>query len=376
MSSPPTSKPKPNFYPPWAPRFWNGLGVRDYSRLMIENRFQVHPSKWAMAFLVGGCSIINSTLAAGQSFLYSQKIAEIELTQPPVFVIGHWRSGTTLMHELIGLDPQFAFPTNFDAFVPRHLLVSRYFLYPLVKLLLPSRRPMDNMKLDASYPQEDDFALCSMGAPTPYRRIAFPNRDNPHYNYLNLSDESPEKQEALRRSLSLFFKILTIRYNQRLVLKSPPHTGRVKQLMKWFPGAKFIHMTRNPYDLVPSTMRLWRLLDSIQGFQLPKYSDNQLRSYIHQCKDSMYQSYLSVRSSIPKDQLFEIQFESLVNSPVDQMERLYTQLELGNSEAVKDRITAYFESRKSHQKNRLAIDETLKIEIDDRWAEYQQNFGY
>ena len=128
-----------------------------------------------MMALVGGCSLINSSLNRLQKALYRAKIEATHIERPPVFIIGHWRSGTTLMHELISLDKRFAFPSNFEAFVPQHFLLTRHLMYPLVSLLMPRKRPMDSMTMNASSPQEDDFALCSYGAPTPYLRIAFPN---------------------------------------------------------------------------------------------------------------------------------------------------------------------------------------------------------
>ena len=191
------------------------------------------------------------------------------------------------MHELMSMDERLAFPNNFDAFLPHHFLVSRPVLYPLVKMLMPSKRPMDNMKMGVELPQEDDFALCVYGAPTPYRRIAFPNRSSRDHLNLDLASATPQTQQLVHQSMEHFLKMLTAQYNSQLVLKSPPHTGRLKQLSQWFPGAKFIHMSRHPYRLVPSTMKLWKLLDLLQGFQLPKYDDVWLKNYIFECKNLM-----------------------------------------------------------------------------------------
>ena len=372
----PTKKPKSNWYPPWAPRFWNGMLVSDYYRLMRENRFQVHPSKYGMAIMVGGCSILNSTLASVQRMTHGRKIAAAQLQCPPVFIIGHWRSGTTLMHELMSMDTRLAFPTNFDAFIPNHFLVSRHVFYPVIKMLMPRRRPMDDMSMGVGSPQEDDFALCASGAPTPYRRIAFANRPNREHLSLNLDSASAAIQKQLGDSLTHFLKSLTLRYQSQLVLKSPPHTGRLRQLAEWFPGAKFVHLSRHPYKLVPSTMRLWKLLDAIQGFQLPKYDDTWLKNYIFECKDLMYTAYLDQRSEIPDNQLVEVKFEEMVADPVEQMRRVYEQLEMDQFDRVQPSIEEYFRSRQGHQTNLLSIDDTLKVEIDNNWHQYMETFDY
>jgi hypothetical protein len=369
------TKPKPNWYPPWAPRFWNGMRVSDYFQLLRENRFKIHPLKYGMCFMVSGCSLMNSALCRVQNLTHGKKIAQAKI-EPPIFVVGHWRSGTTLMHELLSLDSRLAFPTNFDAFIPGHLLVSRFAFYPIVKMLMPSRRPMDNMRMSVSSPQEDDFALCTLGAPTPYRRIAFPNQPNRDHLALNLSSASPELQADLHRAMDQFLRTLTVRYQSRLVLKSPPHTGRIKQLAEWFPGAKFIHVSRHPYKLVPSTMRLWRLLDSLQGFQVPKYDETKLKNYIFECKELMYSAYFDQKDSLPANQLAEVRFEDLIANPTDVMSSVYDQLELGEFDRNQGNIEGYFESRKDHKKNPFQLDSMLKADIDSNWQQYMQAFGY
>ena len=348
----------------------------DYFRLLKENRFQVHPTRYPMAALTGVCSVVNSSLAQVQRLAYGKKIANAKLNGPPVFIIGHWRSGTTLMHELISMDQRFNFPSNFEAFIPTHFLVSRPVIYPLIRLLLPGRRPMDNMSMSASSPQEDDFALISFGAPTPYRRMAFVNRPNRDHLALNFDNASPIVESQLREAMETFLKSLTIRHQSRLVMKSPPHTGRVAQLAKWFPDAKFIHLSRHPYKLVPSTIRLWKLLDLLQSFQVVKYDDTWLKNYIFECKDLMYSSYFEHRDELPSNRLAEVRFEDLVDQPLEQLGKVYDQLELGGFEDVKPNLEDYFERKKSHKKNEHQLDEKLKLEIDSNWQDYMAEFGY
>lgn len=348
----------------------------DYYRLLRENRFQVHPARFPMSVLVGGCSVANSTMAALQRWRYKTTIANTPLKGPPVFIIGHWRSGTTMMHELLAKDPRFSFPSNFDAFIPSHFLVSRVLFYPLVKLLMPSRRPMDDMPLGADSPQEDDFALCADGAPTPYRRIAFPNRPHRDHLDLNLDQATPETRRQLEEAMRRFLQALTVRYQTQLVLKSPPHTGRLRQLAEWFPEARFVHLSRHPYQLVPSTMRLWRLLDQLQGFQLPRYDDTWLKNYIFECKDLMYSAYFEHRGELPANRLVEVRFEDLVEDPLPQIQRVYQQLELGGFEQVRPALASYFQQRSGHRTNRHQLEPELQSDIDTNWSEYMKEFGY
>ena len=348
----------------------------DFWRLIRQNRFQIHPSRFPMTGLVGACSVTNTVLSWIQRLTHGRKIQETELMGPPVFIIGHWRSGTTLMHELIALDDRFNFPSNFDAFIPNHFLVSRSLFYPLVQLLMPPKRPMDNMAMGAGSPQEDDFAMVSYGAPTPYRRIAFPNRPNKDHLDLNLSASSSTTQRAVHQAMDTFLRALTLRYRSQLVLKSPPHTGRLELLAKWFPNAKFVHLSRHPFKLVPSTMRLWRLLDELQGFQVPSYDDTWLKNYIFECKDLMYSAYFEQRSGLRSNQLVEVRFEDLVADPANQMKRVYEKLELGGYRDLKPKIENYFAQKKDHKRNQLDLEDGLKTDIEANWKSYMSAFDY
>ena len=356
------------------------MSTGSYLELLKHNRLQVHPARYPMMVLVSGCSVVNSSLNRLQKIFYSAKIDATRIEQPPVFIIGHWRSGTTLMHELISLDERFAFPSNFEAFVPKHFLLTRHVMYPLINLLMPGKRPMDSMTMNASSPQEDDFALCSYGAPTPYRRIAFPNNRGDDHLQLD-PDRTGENQgqsdEQVKEALTHFYKSLTLRYaGRQLVLKSPPHTARLDRLAEWFPGAKFVHVSRHPHKLVSSTMRLWRLLDEIQGFQLARYDDQWLKNYVFQCQSLMYDSYFRHRDALPENQLAEIRFEDLIQSPTDTLQKVYQQLEIGDFAAARPAIEKYFADRKGHRTNPVELNAELVAEIDSHWRPYAEAFGY
>ena len=353
------------------------MAFGDYVSLLRENKFQIHPYKYPMTALVGGTSIINSCCAAVQRLFLNKKIADTHIEQPPIFVIGHWRSGTTLMHELLSLDQRFAYPNTVDTFTPGHFLLTRHLLEPLLWLILPKKRPMDDMSVRVDSPQEDDFALCAYGAPTPYRRVAFPNRKGRDHLQLNLSLAEPNQRVELQRALEHFIKSLTIRYGKkRLVLKSPPHTGRVKQLAQWFPQAKFIHLSRHPHKIVASTMRLWKLLDEHQAFQIPDYDEPWLKNYIFECKDLMYQAYFQQREAFQENQLAEVSFESLLKDPLNVMRGIYDQLELGEFDANEESIRSYFDARKGHKIKTSGIAPEFAEDIDHHWREYMEAFGY
>ncbi|MGI9516402.1 MAG: sulfotransferase family protein [Pirellulaceae bacterium] len=369
-------QPRANSYPFYAPRFWAGMGVSDYVGMMARNRFRVHLSRWPMVGLVGGCTVASSALALFQRMFLNRKIENTELAGPPIFVVGHWRSGTTLLHELLSLDEEFAYPTTFQCFVPTHHVASRPFIQPLVKLLMPSRRPMDAMPAGADLPQEDEFAMPCMGAPSPYFFLAFCREQAPWLEMLNFEGADPADIESLRNAITWFYKSVTYKKDKRLVLKSPTHTGRIAHLSRWFPGARFVHITRHPYKIFPSTVHLWKSLCRYQGYQLVPRDDQVFVDYVHECYQRMYAGYFSQIDEIPRENVVEIRFEEMLQDPEAAISGIYEQFELPGFEKVQPRINEFWSQRKSHRRNKTQLDETQRRQVDEIWGDYMERFEY
>jgi hypothetical protein len=191
---------------------------------------------------------------------YGRRIARTPIQQPPLFILGHWRTGTTLLHELLILDPRHTFPTTYECLEPNHFLLTERLFTRWLTFLMPSRRPMDNMAAGWDRPQEDEFALCMMGQPSPYLTVAFPNQPPAFPEYLDLTGVPPRALASWKRAFYGFLQRLTFKDPRRLVLKSPPHTARIEVLLELFPEARFVHIVRDPVVVFPSTVNLWKSL--------------------------------------------------------------------------------------------------------------------
>ncbi|HTQ40158.1 MAG TPA: sulfotransferase, partial [Pirellulales bacterium] len=331
---PPLAKKlKLNSYPWYSPRFWHGMCLGDYWKMLARGRFRFHPLRVCMALIIGGCAVGNSAFAFLQRLIYGRRIAATEIKEPPIFIIGHWRSGTTYLHELMVCDQRLSYPTYYECYEPNHFLVTGWFAPTLLWPLLPGKRPMDNMATGWHRPQEDEFALVAMGAPTPYFRMAFPNEPAPYDEFLDMDGCAPSDLERWRADMKRFVQMLTLKKGKRLVMKSPPHTGRIAELARLFPGAKIVHIVRDPAVIFPSTRRLWVSLDAAQGFQHPHYRD--LDEYVFSAFERMYRGFNRQRAAIPDNQICELKYEDLVRDPIGQLRRIYEQLELGDFEAVR-----------------------------------------
>lgn len=126
--------------------------------------------------LLPGLGIYNSLMRAVERALYGRRVRDFTLAHAPLFIIGHWRSGTTLLHNLLAQDPQFGFPTMYQAAFCNHFLLTQDVVTRLTGWLMPTTRPMDNLPAGWQIPQEEDIGMAIQCQISPYVLAADPDR--------------------------------------------------------------------------------------------------------------------------------------------------------------------------------------------------------
>ena len=356
------------------PRIWQGCDFFAWLRLLARNRFAVHWRYAYIAVIATLVSLFHTMLRYVQEALYGRQIANTPIRQPPIFIIGHWRTGTTLLHELLILDERHSYPNSYECFEPNHFLLTERFFTRRLRFLMPAHRPMDNMAAGWDRPQEDEFALCMMGQPSPYLTIAFPNRPPQYQEYLDLEALSSRALASWKRALMTFVQRLTYRNPKRLILKSPPHTARLKVLIDMFPDARFVHIVRDPFVLFPSTVNLWKSLYRTHGLQEPTFAG--LEEYVFATFNRLYDKLEEGRKRIPSEQFHELRYEDLVRDPIGQMRALYERLELGGFDSYLPRLENYLAGISGYETNRYEVGPELRAEIARRWGKVIQRYGY
>ncbi|MCD0458327.1 sulfotransferase [Roseiconus lacunae] len=364
-------------------------------RLLREGSFQVHPSRWSHLLGVSLAVPANTVLSGIQKLVFGRRLAAAELHGPPVFIIGHWRSGTTLLHELMVLDERYSSPSTFQCFAPHHFLVTEWIFQKFFRWLLPGKRPMDNMATGWDRPQEDEFALMNLGLPSPYRHIAFPNQPPRYLEYLDFNGVPRSELNVWLAGLKRFLLAVSTVTGRPLVIKSPTHTGRIAELANAFPDARFIHVTRDPRSLFPSTCRLWHSLADVQGLQVPRpyraIEENALKDgtdnktdplapekqYVVDCFKRMYGAYLRDRDKIDPGRIVELRYEDLIADPVESLGSIYQRLRLSEFDSVRTTIEAWASrEHRSYKVNRHQLSEADERLIREQWADYFEAYGY
>ena len=358
----------------WQLRIWSGMIVSTWFRLLRANRFAVGPVRLGMAVAISLIASINTVLWLVQEAWWGRRISRTELVEDPVFVLGHWRSGTTLLHELLVLDPRHTYLDTYACFAPNHFLISSRLIKWWLRFLLPPRRPMDNMLVSWDAPQEDEWALCNMGLPSPYLWLTFPNRPRPFREYVDLRTLPAAELARWKAGLLKVLKTLTLQSRKRIVLKNPLHTSRLRVLAEMFPKARFVHIVRNPYVVFPSTVRTWMRMSHYHGLQVPRHEG--LEEAVYQDFTHMYEVFEEDRKAIDQARVCDVRYEDLVRDPVDQLRSVYEQLDLGNFEPARCAVEEYAARTRSFKTNRYAINPQVRHEIVRRWSTFIDRYGY
>jgi hypothetical protein len=351
-----------------------GVTFGDWVRLLRENRFAIDPSYWLRAQAITTQSLLNAAVRRHEERTYLPRVMAVGLP-PPVFVLGHWRSGTTYLHHLLAADRRFAAPNVYQTSYPHTFLTTEARSARFVGAMLPPTRPMDNVRQAPDAPNEDEFAVCAMTFRSPCVGWVFPRRADHYDRYLTFRGVPEREVEEWRQALVLYLKKLTWKHGKPLLLKSPPHTCRIKLLLGLFPEARFVHIHRNPFTVYQSTrhtlsrvLRLTRL----QGGSGYDAEGSVLRRY-----REMYDVIFEERGLIPAGRYCEVGFEALEADPIGTVRGVYEALSLPDFGGVETDLRAYVDTISGYRKNsfpELAPD--LRDRIAVEWRRCFDEWGY
>jgi hypothetical protein len=297
-------------------------------------------------------------------------------SKPPIFIVGHWRSGTTFLHSVLSQSPQFAYTSPLAVGLPWDFLTLGNALRPILESALPKDRFIDRVPVNPDSPQEDEIALASMQLLSFYQGLYFPQQFTKHFNAGIFFEGCTDAEiEAWQQAMVLFCKKLQMQNpDQQLLIKNPVYTARVRRLRKLWPKAKFIHIYRNPYVVYRSTLNFYDKLFqelSLQAFDQVPINEIVLKSY-----PKMIETVLEDTAALPKEDFAEVRFETFEANPVEQLESIYSRLELSGWETDLPYFQQYLESQKHYKKNDYAFPAEMIEQVRDCWQPLLQRWHY
>jgi omega-hydroxy-beta-dihydromenaquinone-9 sulfotransferase len=312
-------------YPRWALRFWHGMTFGVWWALLKRHGFRVERFGVGLALSVSILSLFNTILAFYGALTRGYWIRRARPHQQPWIIVGHNRSGTTLLHELMATDSRWTYPDTYQCFCPSHWLVSRFYAKRILSVFLPPKRPGDGMSVGFDRPQEDEFALINLGACSPYESMAYPKDEPLPEMNPDLEAAGGQRREDWKNKFTGFLRDLSVRDSRPPLLKNPLHMARVSAILECFPQAVFVHIRRNPYEVIESMLRFTREIHAALAFQK---DPEDLLERILESYAALFGLWERDRGLLPGGQHFELSYEDLVADPVGELERMYAALGL------------------------------------------------
>jgi len=297
----------------------------------------------------------------------------------PVFIIGHWRSGTTHLYNLLCQDENLGYLSTFQAMAPGFCLVGERVIKQFLARKAQSRYPtrlIDNIPLAFDGPQEDEFALANLSTRSFVHTFSLPRQAQEIFGRAVLFDGSSQRARSrwIDTYLALLRKVTLASGGKRLVVKNCAHTARIKTLLELFPNAKFIHIHRNPYHVFLSTLHMHRTV--LPRSQLQDIKPDQVETHVLRFYDQLMRRFLADRSLIPVGNLVEIRFEDLEAAPVDQLRRVYDGLGLPGFAAAESGFRSYIDSIADYKKNTYKMDGDVIEKVNRHWQFAFDQWGY
>ena len=353
-----------------------GGTLQNLLRLLIQNRFKIDFRYMPRMLYSVTISSMMTPLRMKEHIKFDKTIKETEVQNDPIFILGHWRSGTTYLHNVLSLDKNLGYFSTFHTSLPGIFLGSETLFKSFVALSLPEKRPMDDVTMGTDLPQEDEFALAAFSTYSANHGLCFP-RNAEYYNRFVFMEDVPQKaidewKEVYRYLLK---KETLYRDGKQLVLKNPANTARVKLLLEMFPEAKFIHIYRNPYHVYLSMMKLLMSIVPFMCVQKPPKIEEIEKQVLYVYKQ-MYMKYFKERNDVPKGNLVEVRYEDFIQQPLKELKSIYTKIQLGGFNKSEKTFKEYIASQTNVKIQKYIIDESIKQRIYGAWKFAFDSFDY
>ena len=350
-----------------------GSTVKNYFKILKQGH--IAPKYYFKIFLTTLVIFIATPFHLWEKLVFRKKLRDFKFKKPPLFILGHWRSGTTLLHNMLTKDPSAGYMTTYHAVFPNNL-TSKWLFRTFMSINMPDKRPSDGVKLNVSFPQEDEFSFCNTQWNAYYNFFYFPK------NYSEFYDKSVHHLNLNKKEIDLWYKSydqlvkksLIDTKGERVILKNPVNTARIDKILKLYPDAKFLYIYRNPITVFHSTRRFFQQL--YPTLWLHKVDDQFIDKMIFDVYKRLIDDYLKLKSMIPAGNLMELRFEEFEKQPVNELEKIYSNLLKEDFLTVKQYFSDYFKTQKNHKKNKYLVDAEEIDTIRKHWGKYIEMYDY
>ncbi|MEQ1569463.1 MAG: sulfotransferase [Myxococcota bacterium] len=355
-----------------------GIEAQDWVQLLAKNNWKVDPVYLHRLAFVGGMSLPTTIAGRLEDMRYARQLATMEIDPEPLFVIGHWRSGTTHLHNLFGRLPDNTYSTVYQVVFPTCFLTTDNLMSRLTSGLMTGTRTYDNVKHGWHEAAEDEIALAKLTGLSPYIAFMFPHEAARYEKYIDFIECGTAEREKWKDGFKYFVKKIMLQTGgKRVVVKSCTHTARIRIILEMFPNAKFVHIHRHPYEVFASTMHMRSHTDWENFFHLPDTDPDLVRKQqTLALGQRIFDRVIEDRNLIPEGNYVELAYRDLVGHELETVERIYAQFGYPGWDRAEPVLREYVAGLSGYKRNKLTLDQRSRDDVFDWWGNAFQAFGY
>ena len=294
----------------------------------------------------------------------------------PVVVVGHWRSGTTHLFNLLAAAGEMAHATPVAVGLPHDLRGLARPLDPLLRRAIPARRGIDPMTVGPLAPQEDEIALAAMGAPSYYHGIYFPRDIERAMRTGVFFDECGEGDRARWRDALRTFtaKMSLAGGHRRVLIKNPAHTARLREILHLWPDVQIVHIVREPCAVHHSTQRMFT--DLLGMLALQDHDSAAVDRVVNETYPRMMAAAARDLSGLPAHRAVTVSFEHLTARPLEVIAHIARRLQLPNRRALLDGAASHLQRVASYSSRTHTIPVGTRTAVERHWRAQAAYWGY
>ena len=291
-----------------------------------------------------------------------------------VFVIGYWRSGTTLLHNYLCCDRRFGYPTTYACMNAQHFVLTQS--QALKQRSRSVKRPMDDVRVSLESPQEDEFGLLALGARSPYEGLMVPSRLGEALSLADVQQLSDGDKRRWQQIFLYFLRCVSLSAQGRpLILKSPTHGYRISTLRALMPDARFILIVRSPEMVFESAVRMWQSLCALYALEaLPE--EDEFRRVVLADRPRFEAKLAAGLQGVPEDRMAMVRYEELTRNPVPIIGQLYEQLQLGDFSTIEPALSAEARRNASYQARQAPPPDPWMQPLRQHWRAIFERYQY
>jgi len=327
-------------------------------------------------------------MAYGLDKLFYPQLINQDVKQP-IFIVGNFRSGTTLLHRIMAKDPRFTGMKTWEIYVAPSIIqrklvrwlmgINRLIGNPIEKLIRRFEKALHQYSYmhRAGLNEIEEDGQVFLHIWSTYNLFAFFPFPELVRNYIYYDEDVPEDQKHL--DMDYYQEVLKrhvyANNGKQYISKSPTFSPKVKTIHEKFPDAKFINLVRSPLRVIPSSVSMFSNHWQTYGEPGEAYPGPAKEIMQEQAKYWYLHPHQYLKN-LPNDQYVMLRYKDLVADPKSAIENIYQRFGIEMTPEFEQILIDETEkARQFKSKHNYSLDQmgfsstTLKEDFNDAMKE-------